>query len=225
MKYEIKGGNLPVLLVKLEAGEKIECEAGAMAWMDEGIEMQTEGGGFGKMFGRLLTNESAFINHYIARVSGEIAFASKFPGSIRAVRVTPSEPVYLQKGAYLCSMGKIESEVYMQKKISGGLFGGEGFLMRKYFGDGILFLEVDGSAIDYELAAGQRKIIDTGYVVAVQGNMNLEVVQVKGVKNVLLGGEGLFNTVVTGPCKLMLQTMPVSQTAMMLYNLMPHSSS
>ena len=225
MKYEIKGGNLPVLLIHLDAGEMIECEAGAMSWMDEGIEMQTQGGGLGKMFGRLLTNESAFVNHYTARVAGEIAFASKFPGSIKAVRVTPAEPIYIQKGAYLCSMGRIDSEVYIQKKFSGGLFGGEGFLMRKYHGDGIVFLEIDGSAIEYDLAPGQKKIIDTGHVVALQGNMSLDVVQIKGVKNVLLGGEGLFNTVVTGPGRLTVQTMPISQTAMLLYNLMPHSSS
>ena len=226
MNYEVKGGNLPVLLVRLEAGETIQCEAGAMSWMDEGIEMQTQGGGIGKMFGRMLTNESAFVNHYTARIPGEIAFASKFPGSIRAVRVTPAEPIIIQKGAYLCSMGKIDSEVYVQKRLGGGLFGGEGFLMRRYFGDGIVFLEVDGSAIDYELQAGQRKIVDTGYVVAMQGNnMSLDIVQVKGVKNALLGGEGLFNTVITGPGKLMVQTMPASQTAMMFYNLMPHSSS
>ena len=109
MKYEVKGGNLPVLLVNLEAGETIECEAGAMSWMDEGIEMQTQGGGIGKMFGRILTNENAFVNHYTARVPGEIAFAGKFPGSIRAIRVTPQEPLYIQKGAYLCSMGRIDS--------------------------------------------------------------------------------------------------------------------
>jgi uncharacterized protein (AIM24 family) len=97
--------------------------------------------------------------------------------------------------------------------------------MRKYYGDGIVFLEVDGSAVEYVLAPGQRKIIDPGHVVAMQGNMNLDVVQIKGVKNVLLGGEGLFNTVVTGPGRLTVQTMPVSKTAMMLYNLMPHPSS
>ena len=225
MKYEVKGGNLPVLLVNLEAGETIECEAGAMSWMDEGIEMQTQGGGIGKMFGRILTNENAFVNHYTARAPEEIAFAGKFPGSIRDVRDTTSEPLYIQKGAYLCSMGRIDSEVYIQRKIGGGLFGGEGFLMRKYYGDGIVFLEVDGAAVEYDLAPGQKKIIDTGHVVAMQGNMSLDVVQIKGVKNVLLGGEGLFNTVVTGPGRLTVQTMPVSKTAMMLYNLMPHPSS
>lgn len=225
MTYEIKGDSLPVLLVRLEAGETISCEAGAMTWMDEGIDMQTSGGGLGKMFGRLLTNENVFLNQYTARIPGEIAFAAKFPGSIRAVEVTPDRPLTIQKGAYLCHMGRIESEVSIQRRIGGGLFGGEGFLMRKYTGNGIVFLEIDGYAVDYVLQAGQRKIVNTGNVVALQGNMSLDIVQVKGVKNILLGGEGLFNTVVTGPGTLTVQTMPLSQIAMLFYNLIPHSSS
>ena len=225
MTYEIKGDSLPVLLVRLEAGETISCEAGAMTWMDEGIDMQTSGGGLGKMFGRLLTNENVFLNQYTARIPGEIAFAAKFPGSIRAVEVTPDHPLTIQKGAYLCHMGRIESEVSIQRRIGGGLFGGEGFLMRKYTGNGIVFLEIDGYAVDYILEPGQRKIVNTGNVVAMQGNMSLDIVQVKGVKNILLGGEGLFNTVVTGPGTLTVQTMPLSQIAMLFYNLIPHSSS
>jgi len=225
MTYEIKGDSLPVLLVRLEAGETISCEAGAMTWMDEGIDMQTSGGGLGKMFGRLLTNENVFLNQYTARIPGEIAFAAKFPGSIRAVEVTPDRPLTIQKGAYLCHMGRIESEVSIQRRIGGGLFGGEGFLMRKYTGNGIVFLEIDGYAVDYMLEPGQRKIVNTGNVVAMQGNMSLDIVQVKGVKNILLGGEGLFNTVVTGPGTLTVQTMPLSQIAMLFYNLIPHSSS
>ena len=225
MTYEIKGDSLPVLLVRLEAGETISCEAGAMTWMDEGIDMQTSGGGLGKMFGRLLTNENVFLNQYTARIPGEIAFAAKFPGSIRAVEVTPDRPLTIQKGAYLCHMGRIESEVSIQRRIGGGLFGGEGFLMRKYTGNGIVFLEIDGYAVDYVLEPGQRKIVNTGNVVALQGNMSLDIVQVKGVKNILLGGEGLFNTVVTGPGTLTVQTMPLSQIAMLFYNLIPHSSS
>ena len=225
MNYEISGGSLPVLLVRLEPGETITCESGAMTWMDEGIDMQTSGGGIGKMFGRLLTNENAFLNQYTARVPGEIAFAAKFPGSIRAIEVTPDNPLTIQKGAYLCHMGRIDSEVSIQRRIGGGLFGGEGFLMRKYTGSGIVFLEIDGFAVDYMLAAGQRKIVNTGNVVAMQGNMTLDIVQVKGVKNILLGGEGLFNTVVSGPGVLTVQTMPLSQIALTLYNLIPHSNS
>ena len=225
MNYEIKGESLPVLKCQLNQGESIQCEAGAMSWMDDGIEMQTEAGGLGKMFGRLLTGENMFLNTYVAHSAGEIAFASKFPGSIRAIEITPGNGIIVQKGSYLATMGDVKSEVFIQKKISGGLFGGEGFLMRKFTGTGIVFLEIDGSAHDYELGAGQVKIIDSGNLAAMSENCNMEIRTIKGVKNVLFGGEGLFNTVVTGPGKVVLQSMPISSTALKLYDYMPHPSS
>lgn len=225
MKYVIEGESLPVLKVSLEAGESITCEAGAMSWMDSGIEMQTAAGGLGKMLGRMLTKEAAFENNYVANSAGEIAFSSKFPGSIRAVEVTPENGIVIQKGSFLASFGDVHSEVYFQKKIGGGLFGGEGFLMRRYTGNGIVFLEIDGSAHEYELAAGARKIIDTGYVAAMSDSCTMQVETVKGVKNILFGGEGLFNTVVSGPGKIILQSMPIAGTAMQLYEFMPHPSN
>ena len=127
MHYRIDGENLPVLKITLEQNEGIDCEAGAMSWMDDEIEMQTStGGGIGKMFGRMLTNEKAFMNRYIARRPGEIAFSSKFPGSIRAVRITPDNGLIIQKGSFLACAGNISNEVYIQKRLSGGFFGGEG---------------------------------------------------------------------------------------------------
>ena len=223
MNYEIKGGNLPVVCCQLAKGESVQCEAGAMAWMDPGIEMSTHGNGLGKMFGRLMTNENMFMNTYVANQAGEIAFSSSFPGSIRAVRVTPSTPIIIQKGAFLASMGELQNEVYFQKKIAGGFFGGEGFLMRKISGNGMVFLEIDGSAIEYVLAPSQKKIIDTGYLAMMDASCSLDIVTIKGVKNILLGGEGLFNTVITGPGTILLQTLPVNQLAMTLSSLMPHS--
>ena len=223
MNYEIKGGKLPVVCCQLAKGESVQCEAGAMAWMDPGIEMSTHGNGLGKMFGRLMTNENMFMNTYVANQAGEIAFSSSFPGSIRAVRVTPSTPIIIQKGAFLASIGELQNEVYFQKKIVGGFFGGEGFLMRKISGNGMVFLEIDGSAIEYVLAPGQKKIIDTGYLAMMDASCSLDIVTIKGVKNILLGGEGLFNTVITGPGTILLQTLPVNQLAMTLSSLMPHS--
>lgn len=225
MNYSIEGGNLPVLKIALERGELIECEAGAMSWMDDGIEMQTQAGGIGKMFGRMFTKENAFMNTYYAQNAGEIAFSSKFPGSIMAVRVTPGNGIIVQKGSFLACAGDIQSEVYFQKRIGKGIFGGEGFLMRKYTGDGMVFLEIDGSAHEYNLAAGQSKIIDTGYVAAMSESCYMDIQQIKGVKNVLFGGEGLFNTVVAGPGKVILQSMPIAATAMQLYAYMPHPTS
>ena len=154
MKYEMKGENLPVLLCQLNAGEEMTCEGGSMSWMDDEIQMKTQTGGIGKMFGRMITGENMFQNKYIANRPGEIAFASSFPGSIRAVEVTPDKPVVAQKGAFLASYGNIEVSVFFQKKLGAGFFGGEGFLMQKYSGNGIVFLEIDGSAIEYDIPAG-----------------------------------------------------------------------
>ena len=215
MTYEIKGDNLPVVICHLNAGEEMTCEGGSMSWMDDEIEMKTQAGGIGKMLGRMFTGENAFQNKYYANKPGEIAFASSFPGSIRAVEVTPNKPVIVQKGAFLV----------FQKKLGAGFFGGEGFLMQKYSGNGIVFLEIDGSAVEYDIAAGDRKIVDTGYLAAMDGTCSIEIVRIKGVKNMLLGGEGLFNTVVNGPGHIILQTMPVQNTASLLYNYMPHPSN
>ena len=225
MRYRIDGENLPVLKVLLEQGEAIECEAGAMSWMDNEIQMQTSAGGLGKMFGRMLTNERAFTNTYEANRTGEIAFSSNFPGSIRAVEITPGNGLIVQKGSFLASFGNITSEVYIQQRLGRGLFGGEGFLMRRFTGNGIVFLEIDGSAHEYDIPAGDCKIIDTGYVAAMTESCRMEVKTISGVTNVLFGGEGLFNTVVYGPGKVTLQSMPIASTAMQLYQYMPHPSN
>ena len=225
MNYEITGGNLPVVLVRLEAGEMVTCESGSMSWMDEGIEMQTEGGGVGKMFGRMFTGESLMLNKYIARQAGEIAFASSFPGSIRAIEVTPDKPVIAQKGAFLASVGNVEMSVHFQKKVGGALFGGEGIIMQKFSGSGLVFFEIDGSAIEYDLQPGEKKIVDTGYTAVMDASVGYDVVMIKGVKNMLFGGEGLFNTTLTGPGHVVLQSMPIAGTAMKLYAYMPHPSN
>ena len=225
MRYKIEGDNLPVLKCILEQGETIQCEAGAMAWMDDEIEMQTSAGGIGKMFGRMFTGENMFLNNYVARKEGEIVFASKFPGSIRAVEIRPGNGLIVQKGCYLATYGDISSEVYFQKKLSSGFFGGEGFLMRRFTGEGLVFLEIDGSAHEYDIPAGDCKIVDTGNLAAMSEGCSMDIRTIKGAKNILFGGEGLFNTVISGPGHVILQSMPISVTAMNLYQYMPHSSN
>lgn len=222
MNYRIEGGSLPVVIISLNPGESVNCESGSMSWMSAGIKMQTStGGGLGKMLGRMVTGESAMVNTYTAEQAGEIAFASSFPGSIKAIELNGNS-FLAQKGAYLASFGNIEQSVGIQKNVGGGFFGGEGFLMQRFSGTGIVFLEIDGTAIEYDLQPGEKMVVDTGYTVMMDSTVNLEVEMVKGVKNVLFGGEGLFNTTLTGPGKIMLQSMPVSGTAMVLYKYMPH---
>ncbi len=220
MDYKIIGGNLPAVIISLAPGETIQCESGSMSWMDSCINMETKTGGFGKMFGRMITGDSLALNHYTASQPGEIAFASSFPGSIVAVQLNGNS-IMCQKGSFLAMYGDVEMSIGFQKKLGGGFFGGEGFIMQKFTGNGTVFLEVDGSAIEYDLAPGEVKIVDTGYVVMMDSSISLDVQMVKGVANVLLGGEGLFNTTLTGPGHITLQTMPVSKTAAVLYAAMP----
>ena len=221
MRYEVIGGNLPAALVWLEAGQGVYCESGAMSWMDDGIEMKTEGGGFGKVLGRAFSGESLFRNHYVAARPGEIAFASSFPGEIRGYDLAPGQSIIAQKTAYLASDEGVNMSIFFQKKISGGFFGGEGFIMQQFAGQGTVLIEVDGSAREYYLEPGQRKYIDTGYLVMMDATCTMEVEMVKGVKNMLLGGEGLFNTIVTGPGRILVQTMPISKMAGVIHSVFP----
>ncbi len=210
MQYEIKGGDMPVVICSLQANESMITQKGGMTWMSPNMNMETNAGGIGKAFGRLFSGESMFRNVYTAQGGpGMIAFASSFPGSILAVEITPDKPIVCQKSAFLASTAGVELSVFFQKKIATALFGGEGFIMQKLSGSGIAFLEIDGSAISYELAPGQELIVDTGNLAMVDSTCSIDIRSVKGVKNALFGGEGLFNTVVTGPGKVTLQTMPV----------------
>lgn len=214
MKYEVKGTPLPVVECTLEAGESMICEAGAMSWMTGNMQMETSGGGIGKMFSKAFSGERLFQNKYTAQsTAGTIAFASSFPGNILAVEIQPGQDVICQKSAFLASTPGVELSIFFQKKLGAGFFGGEGFIMQRLSGQGLAFVEVDGSVVTKELAAGEQLVVDTGYLAMMDGSCSVDVVTVKGVKNVLLGGEGLFNTVVTGPGRVSLQTMPTVQVA------------
>lgn len=210
MKYEIKGEPMPVVICELEAGESMITERGSMVWMSPNMEMETSAGGLGKAFGRMFTGESLFRNIYTARGgSGMIAFASSFPGAIRVVEITPDHPVVAQKASFLAATSGVELSVFFQKKAAAGFFGGEGFIMQKLSGRGLAFLEIDGSAVEYELQAGQQLIVDSGNLAMMSDTCKMDIRTVKGMKNVIFGGEGLFNTVVTGPGRVTLQTMPL----------------
>lgn len=214
MQYKIEGGNLPVVVCYLNANEQMITERGSMSWMSPNMRMETTGGGFGKAFGRMFAGEAMFQNRYTA-VGGQgmIAFASSFPGSIQAVQITPDRPMIAQKGAFLASEATVEMSVHFQKKLGSGFFGGEGFIMQKLSGNGIAFIEVDGHLMEYVLAPGQQIVVDTGYLAMMEATCTMDIVRVSGAKNVLFGGEGLFNTVITGPGKVYLQTMPISNMA------------
>ncbi len=217
MRYDIQGDTLPVVVMYLDSGESIITEGGGMSWMSPNMTMQTTAGGFGKAIGRMFSGESIFQNIYTAQGGpGMIACASSFPGSVKVFNVTPQNPIILQKSAFLCAQMGVELSVYFRKNFGAGLFGGEGFILQKVSGNGLCFAEFDGHVVEYDLAPGQQIIIDTGNLAAMTASCQMNVKTVSGVKNVLFGGEGLFNTVVTGPGKVWLQSMPAAKLAMIL---------
>lgn len=223
MKYEIIGEPMPVVVCDLASGESMITEKGSMVWMSPNMQMSTNAGGsLGKAFGRMFSGEAMFQNAYTAQGGpGMIAFASSFPGSIRAVEITPDRPLVVQKSGFLASETGVELSIFFQKKVGAGFFGGEGFIMQKLSGRGVAFLEIDGYAVEYDLAPGQSILVDTGNLAMCDATCSIDIQSVKGVKNVLFGGEGLFNTVVTGPGKVILQTMPISSVAASLSPFFP----
>ena len=214
MQYEFKGGAFPVVVCRLSSGESMITEKGSMVWMTPNMEMTTTGGGgIGKMFSKALTGESMFQNIYTARGEGMITFGSSFPGQILPLEVTPGKSFILQKSAFLASEAGVQLSMHINQKLGAGFFGGEGFIMQKLTGNGIAFAEVDGELVEYTLAPGEQLVVDTGYVMGFELSVSMNIQQVKGLKNMVLGGEGLFNTVLTGPGKIWLQTMPISGVA------------
>ncbi len=219
MQYRIEGTPLPVVICDLNPGETMLCEGGGMSWMSPNMQMQTQAGGFGKAMGRMFSGESMFLNHYTAMGGpGMIAFASSFPGSIRAFQITPGQGIVAQKTAFLASEPGVELSVHFQRKLGAGFFGGEGFVMQRLSGQGMAFIEIDGYAMEYQLGPGQQMVIDTGYLAAMSETCTMDIVSTGGVKNALFGGEGLFNTVVTGPGLIILQTHPLSVVAGIIGN-------
>lgn len=217
MKYTIKGDSLPVVVVELNQGETVVSESGAMGWMSENIIMDTnmKGGLFGGI-GRAFAGESIFLNTFTCgsgNGNGIIGFPSSFPGRIVARPLESGEVIICQKGAFLAAESSVKLETFFRKKLGAGLFGGEGFILQKITGPGMVFLEFDGYVDEYNLAPGQVLKVDTGHVAMFDASVSFDVEMVKGFKNVLFGGEGLFLSTLRGPGRVYLQTMPIQNLA------------
>ena len=213
MRYDIKGGTFPVVVCQLENGEKMITEKGSMVWMSPNIQMSTQGGGLGKMFSKAFSGESMFQNIYTANGNGMIAFGSSFPGTVKAIEISPSNEMIVQKSSFLASEAGVNLSVHFNKRLSAGLFGGEGFIMQRLSGHGTAFIEIDGDLVEYDLRPGVQIVVDTGNVAGFTTDVKMEIRQVPGLKNKLFGGEGLFNTVLTGPGRIWLQTMSIARVA------------
>lgn len=215
MEYKIMGNTIPAVEIGLNKGETMFTQSGGMSWQSDGIEMTTNTrGGVLKGLGRMFSGESMFMAHYKAlRDGASIAFASTVPGSIVPVQVGSANGLILQKGAFLCAEDSVELETIFTKKLSAGFFGGEGFILQRLTGSGMAFLEIDGDIVQKELKPGEVLKVDTGNVAAFAPTVGYEIEMVKGMGNILFGGEGLFLTKLTGPGKVILQTMNFAEFA------------
>ena len=216
MQYRIVGNTMPAVEVLFDQpGESMYTQSGGMAWMSDGVEMDTNTrGGLLKGVGRMFAGESLFMANYTAtRAGATIAFASTVAGEVMTLNVRETGGMICQKGAFLCAEPSVNLSVTLTKKLSSGLFGGEGFILEEISGSGMAFLEIDGDKIVKELQPGEVIKVDTGNVVAFQKGMSYEVEMVKGLKNIFLGGEGLFLTRLVGPGKVILQTQNFAEFA------------
>lgn len=223
--YKIIGTTMQAALLKMRAGQTIFTETGALSWMQDGISMNTNmGGGIGGLFKRALGGESLFIVDYAAQREGaELAFASDFPGKILPVNLAQGQSLIAQRQSFLVGEKTVELSIVLNRKLGSGLFGGEGFILQKFTGPGTIFVAVDGEIAEYTLAPGERMKVDTGHVAMFEPTVNFDIEMVKGFKNILFGGEGLFFAVLTGPGRVWLQTMPMTKLAGALMQYMPRA--
>ena len=223
MNYEIVGKTVPAVEVTLNKGEAMYSQKGGMSWQTEGISMQTNArGGVMKSIGRMFAGESMFMNTYTSNVDGaKIAFATTVPGDIIPINLNEHNGFTIQKNSFLCAEPNVEMSIALTKRFSAGLFGGEGFILQKAQGSGMLFLEVDGDPIERILAPGEVLKVDTGNVVGFESTVSYEIETIKGLGNIFLGGEGLFLTKLTGPGKVIVQTQNFGDFAGRILSMMP----
>ena len=223
MQYRIEGTTLPVVTVTLSPGQRIYSSSGGMSWMTQAVEMETNtGGGLGRMVKRALSGESLFVvDYYVDRGVGEVAFSAEFPGKILDLDLADGQSVIVQKDSFLCAEKSVELDVHFRKRLGAGLFGGEGFMLQRLTGPGRAFVNFDGDILVKDLQPGELLRVDTGHVAMFEPTVDFDVEIVRGFKNILLGGEGLFLATLRGPGKAYLQTMPMDKLAQKIAQYMP----
>jgi uncharacterized protein (TIGR00266 family) len=225
--FRIVGTTLQVVIFNLEAGNKIYTERGAMSWMSDGIGMNTNmGGGIGGLFKRAFTGESLFVVDYEAqRPNTEIAFSGEFPGKIIPINLAQGQQMVAQRDSFLVAEKSVGLSIHFNRKISGSIFGGEGLILQRFDGPGTFFAAFDGEIVEYTLQPGQVLKVDTGHVAMFEPSVTFDIEMVKGIKNIVFGGEGLFLARLTGPGRIWLQTMPMTKLATALAPYLAASSS
>jgi uncharacterized protein (TIGR00266 family) len=223
IQYRIEGTTLPVLTVTLNPGDRIFSSSGGMSWMTQQVEMETNtGGGLGKMFKRALSGESLFIvDYFVNSGQGEIAFSAEFPGKLLELNLAEGQQMIVQKDSFVCAEKSVDLDMHFRKRLGAGLFGGEGFILQKLTGPGLAFVNFDGEIVQKTLAAGEMLRVDTGHVAMFEPSVGFDVEIVRGFKNLLLGGEGLFLATLRGPGNVWMQTMPMARLAQKIAQFMP----
>jgi len=225
ISYRIDGTTLQVVTIQLQPGEVVYSESGGMSWMSANVEMKTHtGGGLGKMIKRAFSGESLFItDFFINSGTGIVAFANEFPGKIIPFDLAAGQSLIMQKDAFMVAEKTVDLDIHFRKKLGTGLFGGEGFIMQRVTGPGLVFAELDGEVVEYNLEAGQALKVDTGYVAMFEPSVKFDVTMVKGFRNIIMGGEGLFLARLEGPGRVWLQTMPMTKLANKILQYTPKS--
>ena len=223
MQYKIFGETMPAVTIRMEAGESVITQSGGMSWMTGGVRMDTNmRGGLGSAFGRMFSGESLFMATFTAtRPGDEVTFAATMPGQIIPFRIRPGYEIIAQKGAFLCAEPSVNLSVQFTRGVKGGLFGGEGFILQRLSGNGMVFCELDGSICVKDLAPGEILRVDSGNIAAFEASVDYSAEMVKGFKNILFGGEGLFLSTLRGPGRVWLQTMTVSELAKKIIPFIP----
>jgi len=226
MNYTILGTTMQTLSVELSPGETLYSQTHAMAWMTDNIQMQTHtGGGLFAGLARSFTGGSFFITDYTAAGNAHISFAPRFPGSILPFKLAAGESILCRKQTFLCAEKSVTFEIAFQKRIGAGFFGGEGFIIQKITGPGTVWLDLSGEVVTYDLTPGQKLLVHAGHVGAQSPSVTFDIQMLKGFRNILFGGEGLFLASLTGPGKIWLQSMPIMNLAEAIAQYLPQGNS
>lgn len=227
MQYRISGTVMESVDIHLKQGETIYTESGGMAWMRGSFDMDTSTrGGLGAGLGRMLAGESLFLTTYICKsADGLITFTPEVPGKVVDLKLEAGQSMICQKDAFMCAEESVKLEMHFRKKLGAGLFGGEGFILQKLTGPGTAFVEIPGEVRKIELKAGEKIQVDPGHIAVFEPTVEYDITGVKGLKNVLFSGEGLFLATLTGPGTVWLQTLPLSNLALKLAKYMPTKGS
>ncbi len=226
IKYHILGTVQQTLAVELQPNQVVFSDAGGMSWMTTTVNMSTKAsGGLGGMLKRAVSGASAFIVDFGATgAPGQAAFSTDFPGKVLPIELDAGQSVIMHKHAFLCAEKSVTLDVFFTRKLGAGFFGGEGFILQKLTGPGMTFAELDGDAVEYNLKPGEVMKVEPGHVAMFEGSVSFDIQMIKGIANVLAGGEGLFLATLTGPGRIWLHSMTVSKMAHRLMEYMPAKS-